>query len=264
MSTPTASTPRIVPILGSKGGTGRTTAVVHLAAALARQGRRVAVMDTTALGDTTEWIQDARAALPDGAELPFELLEAAGRAVPATSAEIVLVDTGGNGEAHARLRPILEASAMAVVPVQPSRIDLNSLWDTLDWLDLLYPGLPRLALLTMATPTTTLYRETREALTEEDVPTLTTSIPQRIQYTNAVGTIPEASTPWDAAATELTHHLFPPTPAQEPVKRTSFDLPLSTHARLRWAKYTTGKPMGQLVAEAVVDAYPEPPTARSR
>ena len=72
------------------------------------------------------------------------------------------------------------------------------------------------------------------------------------------------STPWDAAATELTHHLFPPTPAQEPVKRTSFDLPLSTHARLRWAKYTTGKPMGQLVAEAVVDAYPEPPTARSR
>lgn len=60
MSTPTASTPRIVPVLGSKGGTGRTTVVVHLAAALARQGRRVAVMDTTALGDTTEWIQDAR------------------------------------------------------------------------------------------------------------------------------------------------------------------------------------------------------------
>ena len=27
---------------------------------------------------------------------------------------------------------------------------------------------------------------------------------------------------------------------------------------------TTGKPMGQLVAEAVVDAYPEHPTARSR
>ena len=43
------------------------------------------------------------------------------------------------------------------------------------------------------------------------------------------------------------------------MKRTSFDLPLSTHARLRWAKYTTGKPMGQLVAEALVDAYPEPP-----
>ena len=75
----------------------RTTAVVQLAAALARQGRRVAVMDTTALGDTTEWIQDARAALPAGAELPFELLEAAGRAAPATSAEIVLADTDGTG-----------------------------------------------------------------------------------------------------------------------------------------------------------------------
>lgn len=152
---------------------------------------------------------------------------------------------------------------MAVIPVQPSRIDLNSLWDTLDWLDLLYPGLPRLALLTMATPTTTLYRETREALTEEDVPTLTTSIPQRIQYANAVGTIPEASPAWDAAAAELARCLFPP--AREPVRRTSFDLPASTHARLRWAKYTTGKPMGQLVAEVVDAAYPEPiPTARSR
>ena len=115
----------------------------------------------------------------------------------------------------------------------------------------------------MATPTTTLYRETREALAEEDVPTLTTSIPQRIQYANAVGTIPEASPAWDAAAAELARCLFPP--AREPVRRTSFNLPASTHARLRWAKHTTGKPMGQLVAEVVDAAYPEPiPTARSR
>ena len=65
------------------------------------------------------------------------------------------------------------------------------------------------------------------------------------------------------AAAELARCLFPP--AREPVRRTSFDLPASTHARLRWAKHTTGKPMGQLIAEVVDAAYPEPiPTARSR
>ena len=65
-----------------------------------------------------------------------------------------------------------------------------------------------------------------------------------------MGTIPEASPAWDAAAAELARCLFPP--AREPVRLTSFDLPASTHDRLRWAKHTTGKPMGQLVAEAVV------------
>ena len=46
MSTPTPPmpAPRIVPVIGSKGGTGRTTTVVLLAAALARQGHRVAVL----------------------------------------------------------------------------------------------------------------------------------------------------------------------------------------------------------------------------
>ena len=263
MSTPTASTPRIVPIRGSKGGTGRTTAVVHLAAALARQGRRVAVMDTTALGDTTEWIQDARAALPAGAELPFELLEAAGRAVPATSAEIVLVDTDGTGQTFSRIQPILDLAAVALIPLQPSRIEVSALWATVDVRDALHPRLPVLALLSRANPATVIYREVRTLLAEEAVPTLTTSIPERVKYADAVGTVPEASPAWDAAAAELARCLFPP--AREPVRRTSFDLPASTHARLRWAKHTTGKPMGQLIAEVVDAAYPEPiPTARSR
>lgn len=234
MSTPTASTPRIVPVLGSKGGTGRTTAVVQLAAALAA-----------------------------GAELPFELLEAAGRAVPATSAEIVLVDTDGTGQTFSRIQPILDLAAVAMIPLQPSRIEVSALWATVDLRDALHPHLPVLALLSRANPATVIYREVRTLLAEEAVPTLTTSIPERVQYADAVGTVPEASLAWDAAAAELARCLFPP--AREPVRRTSFDLPASTHARLRWAKHTTGKPMGQLIAEVVDAAYPEPiPTARSR
>ena len=99
MSTPTPPmpAPRIVPVIGSKGGTGRTTTVVLLAAALARQGHRVAVLDATADGACTEWIEDARADLPAGDSLPFELLAPAGRRMPATAAEVVLVDTDGNG-----------------------------------------------------------------------------------------------------------------------------------------------------------------------
>lgn len=262
-TTTTPSASRIVPVLGSKGGTGRTTTVVHLAAALARQGRRVAVMDTTALGDCTEWIQDAQTDSTDGEELSFELLETTGQALPATNAEIVLVDTDGNGPAYARIRPILDAATLALIPLQPSPIDVNSLWATLDILDTQHPHLPTLALLTRANPATTLYRETRAVLAKESTSALAASIPDWVEFTDSVGTVPAASAPWDAAAAELLRRLFPTAPAREPMRPSSFALPQSTRERLLWARYTTGTPMNRLVADAVDAAYPAPPAMES-
>lgn len=262
--TPPLPTPRIVPVLGSKGGTGRTTTVVLLAAALARQGHRVAILDATADGACTEWIEDARADLPAGDSLPFELLPPAMRTMPDTSAELVLVDTDGNGTTFERIRPLLDAAPLALVPVQPARIDVSSLWSTLDTLEALHPHLPALVLLNRANPATITYRDTRAALAEACVPALSTVIPERVEYAAAVGTVPAASESWDAAAAELLGRLFPAAPARErePVQRTSFTLPVSAHERLRWASYTTGKPMGELVSAAVASVYPAPEDSR--
>ena len=266
MSTPTPPmpAPRIVPVIGSKGGTGRTTTVVLLAAALARQGHRVAVLDATADGACTEWIEDARADLPAGDSLPFELLAPATRTMPDTSAELVLVDTDGNGTTFERIRPLLDTAALALVPIQPARIDVNSLWDTLDTLEALHPHLPALVLLNHADPTTLTYQDTRAALAEASVSALATAIPERVRYADAVGTVPPASEAWDAAAAELLGRLFPAAPARErePMQRTSFTLPVSAHERLRWASYTTDKTMGELVSAAVASVYPAPEDSR--
>ena len=250
MSTPTPPmpAPRIVPVMGSKGGTGRTTTVV---------------LDATADGACTEWIEDARADLPAGDSLPFELLAPAMRTMPDTSAELVLVDTDGNGTTFERIRPLLDAATLALVPVQPARIDVSSLWSTLDTLQALHPHLPALVLLNRANPATITYRDTRAALAEASVPALSTAIPERVEYA-AVGTVPAASESWDAAAAELLGRLFPAAPARErePMQRTSFTLPVSVHERLRWASYTTGKPMGELVSAAVASVYPAPEDSR--
>ena len=127
----------------------------------------MAVLDATADGACTEWIEDAHRDLPTGGSLPFELLAPAGRRMPAAAAEVVLVDTDGNGTTFERIRPLLDTAALALIPVQPARIDVNSLWDTLDTLEALHPHLPALVLLNRADPTTLTYRDTRAALADD-------------------------------------------------------------------------------------------------
>ena len=49
---------QIIAVANQKGGVGKTTLTVHLATYLARQGRRVAVVDADPQGNATSWLLD--------------------------------------------------------------------------------------------------------------------------------------------------------------------------------------------------------------
>lgn len=65
---------RVVAVAGLKGGVGKTTTAAHLAAGLARQGRRVVVVDLDAQRSLTRWLLGAEA--PPGTPGTLELVEA--------------------------------------------------------------------------------------------------------------------------------------------------------------------------------------------
>src|SRR6476646_4838633 len=84
----------IVSCVNSKGGVGKTTSVMFLAAVFARRGHRVLVLDLDRQGSATDWADRAADA---GAQSPFEVRPANLRRLSryATSGEftVVLVDT---------------------------------------------------------------------------------------------------------------------------------------------------------------------------
>jgi chromosome partitioning protein len=156
-----SKSPRIIVVGNEKGGAGKSTIVLHLAAALLHQGARVAVLDLDLrqrslgrfLSNRRTWMEAAGADLPmpvddplkglglETAE-PAEAMErflqafAAARAV----ADFVLVDTPGGDTALSRAA---HAQAdLIVTPMNDSFVDFDML-GTVDpvTLDLARPGL---------------------------------------------------------------------------------------------------------------------------
>ena len=131
----TASRTHFIVFANEKGGTGKSTTAVHVAVALAAQGRRVAAIDLDTRQRTFTRYMENRVATTKrtGAALAmpaFELFDPAKSApidarldAMAARADIVVVDTPGRDDPHA-----LAAAARAdtlVTPVNDSFVDLD-------------------------------------------------------------------------------------------------------------------------------------------
>ena len=113
---------------GEKGGTGKTTLAVNLAALLVRDGRDVLLVDTDRQGSASFWAQvrdemNGVTRVPCvqkfGKGLPKDILDLAGRY------DEIVIDAGGRDSLE--LRYSLGVASRIYTPIQPTQFDLNTL-----------------------------------------------------------------------------------------------------------------------------------------
>lgn len=122
----------IVSIVNLKGGVGKTTSTIHLAAAISSDGASVTVLDADDQRSSVSWARNAEARgtpLAFGVQgVEFKDLRDTAKRLEASGA-VVVVDTPPN------LRDMAMGAAgiasVAVLPVSPSGLDLDRLVETL-------------------------------------------------------------------------------------------------------------------------------------
>ncbi len=112
---------KVISFLNPKGGSGKTTAVINVSAAMARAGYNIAVVDTDPQMSLTNWSKTGNAAFDvftaasekdvygirkDLAEYDFTIVDGAGSLSVITSAAVMVSD-------------------LVIIPVTPSPLDFS-------------------------------------------------------------------------------------------------------------------------------------------
>jgi chromosome partitioning protein len=114
----------IIVVANSKGGVGKTTIAVHLAAWLVEQGHRVTFCDCDAQESSSHWIREALpevklVRLATTSEIHNDLTELA------NDADFVVAD--GPGSDVDRARALLLLADLAIVPAKASMLEVRAL-----------------------------------------------------------------------------------------------------------------------------------------
>lgn len=178
---------RVIAMISQKGGAGKTTVAMQIAAGLAARGRKVVIADLDPQESALRWSQSATAAAP----FPAEVRSIGGDAAAigaqvgalASGATYVILDCPPSIE-HPHSLAALELADVALVPVVPSPPDLWSA-RAVERLILRHmrarPGL-RAALVANRVQRTSLSASVLEVMREFTLPILRAGLSQRTAF----------------------------------------------------------------------------------
>lgn len=177
----------ILAIAGLKGGTGKTTLAISLAAAAHERGRSVMLVDADPRGDARTWSSFALGHGPPGVALPLGASSGDLRAL-ALGLDLCVIDCPG-GDA-ARLATVLDAADFCLVPCGPSALDVWPLGMTFEEIRQARghnPCLGAAVVVTRCNTSTTLGKTVGSQLAGHGFPLMGTTIHQRVAFVEAVG-----------------------------------------------------------------------------
>ena len=175
-------------VVNLKGGTGKTVSAVHLAEALARQGRTLLV-DADPQGSALSWSEEAANLTCAVISLPVRDLHRRLTDLLPGLAHVVIDTPPGD---RAIVRSAIAAAEVVLVPMPPSIMDLDRLRPTLELISEVEAVTPLHAfvLLTRVRAATRSSRLTREVLGELGVSLLDAQVPLRESFNTSFGTVP--------------------------------------------------------------------------
>ena len=193
---------RTIALVNQKGGCGKTTLALHLAAAFWMAGEDVLVVDLDPQASAAEW-HDAR-------ENPMPHVESV---QPARLAKVIahakeigtgalIIDTAPHNEAAAL--DAARAADLVIVPCQPSIMDLRAMRKTADLLRLV--KVPAVAVLNSVPSFGTVADEAAEMITEAlGLPVCPVRIGDRVAYSRCLisGQVAQEVEPKGKAAQEV-------------------------------------------------------------
>lgn len=180
-------------IVNTKGGVGKTTTAVFLAAAARAQGLTVEIQDLDKQASSTRWLSPL---LPlEGVTVTVANSYSVERA---TIADVTIVDTAP-GDPH-DVEIVAESCDFVIVPSNPGEINDDRTRQTVRYLD--SKRTPHAVVLVQADPRTNATKDSRESLLSASA-VFDTEIPHRETIRNAYGTWPVTLYGYEALFVEI-------------------------------------------------------------
>lgn len=200
---------KVLAIISQKGGAGKTTMAIHLAAAAAAEGVSVLILDTDPQATASQWSQWRRGADPEVVDcgsptlLPRKIDQAR-----QLGAELLIIDTPPHADMMARAA--VTAADLVLIPCRPQAFDLSAVVSTAGFVE--STGKPAFVVFNggpVRAPTT--YAEARELIEGADgvksmgVPVAPVMLTQRaiFHHSTAVGKVASEVEPEGKAAEEV-------------------------------------------------------------
>jgi chromosome partitioning protein len=173
-----------IAIISQKGGAGKTTLALHLAAAAQDAGRVALIIDTDPQATASQWAAWRQDAPPEVIDSPPPRLAAKVEAAQGQGANFIVIDTPPHADSAARAA--VEVADLVLIPCRPSAFDLSAIQTTAKLVQLLRK--PAFVVFTAGSPNAPrVYQEAGELVEGFGTPPCPIQIPDRAVYRHASG-----------------------------------------------------------------------------
>ena len=176
----------IISVVNQKGGVGKTTVAINLAAMLRRNNFNLVLLDTDPQGSATQWHDVEENQAVEVIHHPDPVRPADIDALLQNYDHIVIDAPPAIGEIT---RSVLAVSDLAIVPLSPSPLDIWSCWGTLEMISEVQrdkPDLKAQLLVSRKIPGTRVGREAREAIEVFETEIFDSELCQRVAYVDSM------------------------------------------------------------------------------